>query len=40
MHPAPLFHAGAWLSPPVLIIGLLLAVFWLRRRATRERPLA
>jgi hypothetical protein len=40
MHQAPFFHWGAWFSPPVLILLLLLAVFWLRQRGTRERPLA
>jgi hypothetical protein len=39
-HHAPFFHWGAWFSPPVLILALLLAVFWLRRRGTHERPLA
>ena len=34
------FHWGAWFSPPVLILLLLLALFWLRRRGTHERPLA
>lgn len=39
MHPAPSFHSGAWLSP-ALIVLVLLAAFWLRRRGTPEQPLA
>jgi hypothetical protein len=39
-HHTPFFHSRAWFGPPVLILALLLAALWLRRRGTHERPLA
>jgi MYXO-CTERM domain-containing protein len=30
---------GGWASPPMLLLVVLLAAFWLRRHRTHERPL-
>jgi hypothetical protein len=39
-HMAHFSHWGSWFSPPIMLLALLLLAIWLRRRGSREAPLA